>query len=240
MAAAIPVAAGVGARLIAGGYAYPGETGSDGGRLVGLAVLVAGAALAWSLFRPLSVFCRHGDRNPSANAAGEERGRRRVPSLLIAALSVVLAAGLALAAGTSGKWTEPSSGADHGRVAEWKAAAETALDRPLAGAGAGGYATASAEHQSQPAGLYAHDLPLETWAELGPLGLALVVALYASAGALCWRIRNRPGAWLVVPGALAFLVANLVDWPWHLAGSAAVWALCVGACLALERRVPAA
>ena len=32
-------------------------------------------------------------------------------------------------------------------------------------------------------------------------------------------------------GAAAFLVASLVDWPWHLAGSGAIWALCVGALL---------
>ena len=107
------------------------------------------------------------------------------------------------------------------------------LDHPLTGAGADAYAVASVGHQPQPAGLYAHDLPLETWAELGPLGLALVCGLYVSVGALCWRIRRRPGAWLVVPGALAFLIANLVDWPWHLAGAGAVWALCVGGCLAV-------
>ena len=84
--------------------------------------------------------------------------------------------------------------------------------------------------------LYAHNLPLEAWAEMGPLGLALVLGLYASAGTLLWRIRRHPDAWLVAPGVAAFLLANLVDWPWHLAGATAIWAICLGGCLALGRQ----
>jgi hypothetical protein len=64
------------------------------------------------------------------------------------------------------------------------------------------------------------------------------LGLYASVVALAWRLRRDPRAWLVLPAALAFLAANLVDWPWHLAGSAAIWALALGACLGLVSREP--
>ena len=36
---------------------------------------------------------------------------------------------------------------------------------------------------------------------------------------------------VLAPLLLAFLAASLVDWPWHLAGSGAVWAACTGAVL---------
>ena len=82
--------------------------------------------------------------------------------------------------------------------------------------------------------LYAHNLPLEIWAELGPLGLALAVVLFASTAALVWRLRSERRAWLLAPAVLAFPLANLVDWTWHLAGAAALWAAALGALLAID------
>jgi protein-S-isoprenylcysteine O-methyltransferase Ste14 len=61
-----------------------------------------------------------------------------------------------------------------------------------------------------------------------------VIGMYASVAALIWRIRRHPSLFLVAPGVLAFMAANLVDWPWHLAASGAIWALGMGACLALQ------
>jgi hypothetical protein len=50
-----------------------------------------------------------------------------------------------------------------------------------------------------------------------------------------WRARALPDAWPVAVPAVAFLVANLVDWPWHIAGIGAVWAVAIGSLLALGR-----
>ena len=224
-AAAVPILAGIGARLVAGGYAYPGgaadqrslspfawraQPQSPRGGSCNLAPHAFAAAF-WSPWGPKSPSERDGEWPRTG------RHRRLPPSLLFGASVLALAVVAALALGSSGKWTEPSSGFSHGRVDEWRAAARTALDHPLTGAGAQAYGVASVDHQPQPAGLYAHDLPLETWAELGPLGLALICGLYVSVGTLCWRIRRRPGAWLVVPGALVFRSRTSIDWPWHLA-----------------------
>ena len=49
--------------------------------------------------------------------------------------------------------------------------------------------------------------------------------------------RGRPDAWLVVPGVLAFLAANLVDWEWYLPLAGAAWALALGAVVVLPVRV---
>jgi hypothetical protein len=57
------------------------------------------------------------------------------------------------------------------------------------------------------------------------------MALYAST---TWMIANAlhsPALVLLAPMAAAFLLSNLVDWTWHLAGLGAIWA---GACGALS------
>jgi hypothetical protein len=229
--ALVPAGAGLAAYLVAGGYAWPGETGGDAGRLVGLLLILFVATAAWALFRgPLWARLTRPLRPLP-------RGRLAVASTVAAVAASAAIAVASLAGGSGRRWVEPVSGFTHGRSAEWSAAARTALDHPISGAGADAYLAASADHQGDAVTLYAHDLPLESWAELGPLGLALTLGLYASVAALLWRIRRHPEAWLVAPGAAAFLLANLVDWPWHLAGAAAVWAICLGGCLALVGRV---
>jgi O-Antigen ligase len=238
-AVGVPVAAGIAARVAAGGYAYPGALDGDGPRLAWLAAAVALPVVVWiALRRALpadlpSAKCMPVGPRPTKLHLG---GLRRHSGLLVAGgLAVLVAAVTLLAPGTSGKWVEPSGGFTHGRAAQWSAAVDTAIDHPVAGAGAGSYAVASRTHQSGTPSIYAHDMPLETGAELGPLGLLLALALYGSVAVLLWRIRRHPAAFLVAPGVIAFLAANLVDWEWHLAASGAVFASLLGACLALAR-----
>jgi O-antigen ligase len=117
----------------------------------------------------------------------------------------------------------------HGRESTWHAALDTFADHPLRGTGADAFLAGSARHQDGQTILFAHNLPLELGAELGIAGFVLAIALYAATGRAIWRARTTAAGRLLGPGAAAFLVASLVDWPWHLAGSGAVWALCVGA-----------
>ncbi len=219
LAALLAGGAALATRLALGGYAFPGARGGDAGRLLLLAAVVAAAVLAWALIRSWG------------------RRRSRVAAGVLAASAVALLA-LALAQRTGGPWTEPSSGFTHGRVDQWHAAVDTAVDHPLLGAGAEAYLRASAADQGSGLSRYAHDLPLEAWAELGPVGLALAIALLALTGRLLWRVRRDPGAWLVGPATAAFAVANLVDWPWHLAGAGALWAAALGGCVAIAARRP--
>ncbi len=132
-----------------------------------------------------------------------------------------------------GEASEPVSGIDHGRAGEWSVAFDAMAERPLVGAGADSYALAASEVGGGKT-LFAHNLPLEIWAELGPVGLALVIVLFASTAALVWRLRSDRRAWLLAPAVLAFPLANLVDWTWHLAGAAALWAAALGALLAID------
>jgi hypothetical protein len=226
----IPLGAGAATRLALGGYAFPGATGGDAARLLALAAIVAAVTLAWALVRRWAW-----SQQPLHPPTGR-RGRHPLSTAIT--IGIAGLATLAILAATqrsSGPWTEPASGFTHGRSDQWEAAVDTALDHPVTGAGAEAYLQASAADQGSQVSRYAHDLPLEAWAELGPLGLALVLSLGASVGLLLWRIRGQGDAWLVAPAAAAFLLANLVDWPWHLAGAGALWAAALGACVALDR-----
>ncbi len=233
LAVAVPALAGVAAHLLLGGHAAPGARGATGQLAVTLAVLL-GLVAAWgAASRAL----------PAASISRAESAAHapRAARLAVATGAAVLVVGaLAFATDQAAPGVEPVSGFDHGRAAEWAVAADAAIERPLLGAGSDAYIAAAAGGGGGGT-LYAHSLPLETWAELGPVGLALVLVLYGSAGALCWRLRRDPRAWLLIPAATAFLLVSLVDWSWHLAGSAAVWAVALGGLLALDadrRSVP--
>jgi O-antigen ligase len=160
------------------------------------------------------------------------RDRFRLPLPRAAAVAIVVLVAIvagSLAFGTqAGRGAGVESGFLHGRTDTWRAAVETFADRPLLGTGADAFLAGSAGHQGGETIVFAHSLPLELAAELGIAGLLLSVALYGATLRVLLDARGTRALWLLGPGAAAFLVASLVDWPWHLAGSGAAWALAVG------------
>ncbi len=95
------------------------------------------------------------------------------------------------------------------RVAYWDVARHIGVAHPLAGDGAGTFHLVY--HQLPPAH-DAHSLYLQAFAELGVIGLALVIALVALP--LVWSVRNG----LVAPaaGLTVFALHAGVDWDWQL------------------------
>jgi hypothetical protein len=120
----------------------------------------------------------------------------------------------------------------HGRGNIWSAGVTAFARRPLQGYGAAAFGDATRDLQNPVITSYAHDLPLELAVELGVVGLALAVALYALVVRAWWRVRSVTHAWMLAVPAVAFLLANLVDWPWHIAGMGAVWAAASAALIA--------
>jgi O-antigen ligase len=175
------------------------------GAHVGLALLAVAAGIAWPMVR---------------------RGLPLLPrgSLAAVALSTTVLAVAAVAAGSA-----PATDLLHGRGEQWRAAVQTWLDRPVFGAGADAYYVASIRHQRVDQSLFAHDLPLELGAELGLLGLLLGVALYFCAALSVARAWHATAILLLGPLVVAFLVSNLLDWTWHLAGLGSIWAAAAGA-----------
>jgi O-antigen ligase len=99
----------------------------------------------------------------------------------------------------------------------WSVAWDDFVDHPLLGSGAGSYQREWLEHR--PADLPvrdAHSLYLEALAELGPVGLLLLLGALTAPLAAAIRERHRP----LVPAALAayccFLIHAGIDWDWEL------------------------
>jgi len=103
------------------------------------------------------------------------------------------------------------------RADYWRVAARMIERAPLLGEGAGGFERRWTDERPAPNNARdAHNLYLETLAELGPVGLTLLlVALGAPLSGLA-RARRAP----LVPAAAAayitFLVHAAVDWDWEL------------------------
>lgn len=221
-AAALAATAGGLADAVAGSYVRPYVTGGDAPRLLALAAIVAAAGGLW-------LAQRRALRAAGSGSAGS--GSRRAPAIAAGMVILPLAAAL-LAAGLtpdSGPQAEPVSGFTHGRLEQWGAALDAAADRPLAGSGSLSFYEASAAYQEPPPVRFAHNLPLESWVELGAAGALLTVLLYLGSAAAVWLRRRTTAAWLLGPAVLGFLLANLFDWPWHLPASGAVFALSLGA-----------
>ena len=104
----------------------------------------------------------------------------------------------------------------NGRVDGWRVAVDVAEEHPLVGSGGGSYRRYWLAQRPY-AGVIrdAHSLYLETLAEYGVLGLALVVALFVWPLAFAVRLRRRP----LVPAATGVLAVYAVhagfDWDWE-------------------------
>jgi O-Antigen ligase len=105
----------------------------------------------------------------------------------------------------------------NGRVLFWKAAWHDFLAHPVIGSGGGTYARYWIEHR--PVHIHvrnAHSVFLETMAELGVVGLVLIVAALA---APLWdglRVLGHGLAAALVAAYAAFLVQVAADWTWQL------------------------
>ena len=113
--------------------------------------------------------------------------------------------------------------------------------KPLTGYGAGTFGDYFwADHRpAQGFTREAHSLYLETLAELGPVGIALLgVALLVPLAAL--RRRQEPLVAGTLGAYVAFLLHNAIDWDWKVTALALVGILCGTATLAATREPGAA
>jgi hypothetical protein len=119
-----------------------------------------------------------------------------------------------------------------GRVDLWRVAWHEYTASPLIGSGAGSFQRYWMQHRPNAGqAADAHNLYLETLAELGPVGLALLLAFFAIPVGVAIRARRQP----FVPAALGalavYLVHAVVDWDWELAGVTLAAVFCAAACV---------
>jgi hypothetical protein len=123
-----------------------------------------------------------------------------------------------------------------GRVAGWKVARRDAAEHPVLGSGAGTFELYWLEHRPWRMKVRdAHSLYLETLAELGPVGLAILCLGLAVPVAAAIRARRHA----LVPAALGAYVAYLVhagvDWDWEMTAVTITALLCGTAALVRSR-----
>jgi hypothetical protein len=126
----------------------------------------------------------------------------------------------------------------NGRADLWRLAWDDARKHAVSGAGAGTYERYFLAHQPPAVGRVrdAHGLYIETLAELGPLGLILLLGALVLPLTVLGVTRSHP----LVPGAagayVAYLVHTGVDWDWELPAVTLTGLLCGAAILLAARR----
>jgi hypothetical protein len=124
----------------------------------------------------------------------------------------------------------------NGRADLWRAAWQQARAHPLLGDGAGSYERYWVRHRPNMLQVEdAHNLYLETLAELGPAGLAFLLLALAVPLVGAVLARRHPLVPLACAAYVAYLVHAAADWDWELAGVTLVAVLCGVACLVAGR-----
>jgi hypothetical protein len=237
------VATGVLAALAAAPFkGVTGLQGSSGTReLQGAVVLALLAAIA------------AGGAAAQSRLAGARAGELKLPRRAPLIALVVICAGLALAivVGAKEGSRRPLSGGatrlatlQSNRYAYWDVALRAFGDEPLRGVGAGGWAVYWLRYRKIGEGAQdAHSLPLQTLAELGLVGFALLVAFVGGVG-LAARDARRVAPVLAggpIAGLVVWLAHSPLDWDWEMPGVTLIALVLAGAVLALADLVrPAA
>jgi O-antigen ligase len=216
-----------------------------GAKLAGvvLGCVLATAATCWAF--------EHVERHVHVG----EHGRHRIGATLIAAVflagagTVVVAGGpvsLARRASSSFHASLPQTGGDlnrrlvslssDGRSEYWRVAGREIAEHPWLGGGAGSYERYwHRERRVAYEARNAHSLYLETLAELGPLGLILLLATLGTPLAALGAARGQPTTPLSVGAYGAFLVHAAIDWDWQIPAVTLAGLLCGAAILVSAR-----
>ena len=147
---------------------------------------------------------------------------------------------------TAFKAPPPSVGADlndrllsfsgNGRADLWEIAWQDYREHRLVGSGAGSYERFWVRERETALQVRdAHGLYVETLAELGPVGLALLLAALGVPLVAFWRTTRAPAVAGALGAYTAFLVHAGVDWDWELSAVTLAGLLC-GALLVLAAR----
>ena len=179
-------------------HAEASQVARDGRIVAGLIVLLTLAVVAIAY-----AALRDGGRVRSG-------GRLGLLALGGAGVGLVAAVALGVAKGVAGTLGD--------RPAYWHAAWQDYLAHPVLGSGPGSFETAWLRYRTIPsATLDAHNLYLETLAELGPVGLVVLVALLALPLTAVVAARRRHPLAVAAAGAyVAFLAHAAVDWDWEM------------------------
>lgn len=137
------------------------------------------------------------------------------------------------------------------RMVMWRATWDAIKARPLAGLGAGAWENEIPLYQAEGSQLetdyYVHNEFLQLVAEYGLVGWLFLLLLLAYLVLAAWRSwwgagdpaadAERPGRAVLLCCLLALLVVSTIGFPWRLAATGALFALCLGGLAASDARL---
>lgn len=183
------------------------------GRIVAITIVVLTLAACFVAFYSLREERPEGDSRPNVVIIG---------SGLIASGIVLAVAGLHGALGDRPKY--------------WHAASLDVIHHPLFGSGAGSFAAAWLRYRSVDSAVQdAHNLYIETLAELGPIGLTLLVVALALPLRRVSAVTSAPAVAPVCGAYVAFLAHSAIDWDWEMPVVTVVALLCAATLLHVQR-----
>jgi len=176
--------------------------------------------------------------------AGNLRLPPRAPWIVLGLVCAGFA--LALAAGAKEGSTQPlASGASRlttlqsDRYDYWRVALRAFAHEPLSGVGAGGWSVYWLRWRALDVGAQdAHSLPLQTAAELGLVGLALLAAFFAGVAVAARRAQRFAPVLAAGPmaGFVAYAAHAPLDWDWEMPAVTLIALVLAGSLLALAGR----
>ncbi|MGZ6707279.1 MAG: O-antigen ligase family protein [Solirubrobacteraceae bacterium] len=235
-AAAAALAAGalgaLAAGLSAGVRALSGPLATrerEGAIVLAAAVLVMALAAATAWLEP--------DERPlPLTRTLRAAGVAAIAALLI--VPIVAARGRQQAAPATGATNARFSTLGSNRYGYWRIAVRTGAHHPLAGVGASGFRVAwLRERTNDELVRDAHSLELETFAELGAVGLLLLAALLGGVAVAAGAAHRRDALLAAGPAAALTVWAlhSAIDWDWEMPGLTLVAVVLAGALLAAAR-----
>jgi O-antigen ligase len=132
---------------------------------------------------------------------------------------VAIAKGTSTATPAAGETSARLGSVGSNRYEYWKVALKVAADHPIAGVGTSGFAVEWLKRRNIDDAVHdAHSLELETLAELGLVGFALLCALLISVALAARRVhRYDPGlAAGPIAGLTLWALHAAIDWDWEM------------------------
>ena len=165
--------------------------------------------------------------------ARRSTGSGRVSPRVLVGILVVALVVLPLALVGAARSNGLASLAGNGRDEWWRVAAEMVADEPLLGTGAGSFEARFLRDGSLSLPAHdAHNLYLETLAELGPVGLALLLAVIAVPLTAVPRGRFALYGPAAAAAFAAYLLEAALDWNWEIPVATVPALMCAAVLLA--------
>ncbi|MHB8642710.1 MAG: tetratricopeptide repeat protein [Gaiellaceae bacterium] len=119
-----------------------------------------------------------------------------------------------------------------GRIVAWRSALREFHTAPASGTGAGTYESWWLAHRGSAGQMRdAHNIYVETLAELGAVGLALLLLMLATPLVAAWRARQAPLVPFAAAAFAAWIVHAGVDWDWEVPAVTLAALACGAACV---------